>query len=246
VYGFREKMAIFAGIMNTDKQEDEYVDLINNTFNNDLLQHINGVLDKGHVYELGMPGEALMSRLDYLPIQMAASTLALKHGNANAHSHPFDLNELFDLPQKLAHPVAVFESETDPNKTVVLTALKDSKGCHFIVIISVRKVKNANLIEDVNSVISLYPKDSAVRIARWFASTVDHTIGRNLIGWIDHKKALDWLTDHSADLRAAGLSFKSVAKVIQNFNNPTTNKEKSAETIRIRPHADPTNQHLMT
>lgn len=39
------------------------LEIINAQFNEELKQQINGTLPKGHVYKLGMPSEALLSRL---------------------------------------------------------------------------------------------------------------------------------------------------------------------------------------
>jgi len=196
------------------------LDSINNVFNEELQKQIEGTLPKGHIYRLGMPSEALLSRLDNIPIELAASTLNLKSSNKNIHEHTFNISDISNLPKALANPIAVFESETNPNRTVVLTELKDSNDKNFVTIIRINNDKRTNTINEVNSVVSLYPKESNIRIARWFLGKHDKAIGRDLVAWVEKEKALNWLSDHSPDANAARLPIKSIAKIIQNFENP--------------------------
>ncbi len=140
---------------------------VNERFNRELRQQVDGTLPKGHIYELGMPGDALLSRLKNLPMEMAASTLDLKSSKEYKSQHPFDLADIINLPQALNNPIAVFESETNPCRTVVLTELKDKKGNHFIAVISIRTERGRNIINKVNSILSLYPKESNLHIANF-------------------------------------------------------------------------------
>jgi hypothetical protein len=192
---------------------------INSCFNKKLQQQINGVLTDKYIYQLGMPSKALLSRLKNFPIEMAANTIKIKSSEDYKSHHPFDLKNIENLPQALAHPIAVFESETDPNKTLVLTELKDSNNNNFIAIIDILKTRGRQ-VNEINSVISLYPKDSNIRVARWFLGKRDKQIERDLLSWVDIKKALNWVSDHSADLSAVGLSIKSITNVIKDFQNP--------------------------
>ena len=79
-----------------------------------------------------------------------------------------------------------------------------------------RKVGGSNYIED-NSVISLYPKDSAGRVAKWCdrekAQLTEN--GKDaLLRWADKEKALKWLANHSSDVNAVDLSPKRIANII--------------------------------
>jgi hypothetical protein len=185
-------------VSDTTKENDENLsgsrfqvalEEVNKRFNEDLQKQIDGTLPKGHIYQLGMPSEAILSWAENLPIEMAASTLGMKSSKDYISSHPFNLNEIMNLPDALAHPISVFESDTDPNKTVILTELKDKNGKNFVAVIDIRKngKRSANM---VNSIVSLYPKDSSIRIAKWFLGEKSNDVGRDLLKWVDKEKAL--------------------------------------------------------
>ena len=193
-----------------------HLNTITTRFNEELQQQINGTLPQGHIYKLGMPSQALLSNLDNHPIEMAASTLEIKSSREYKSNHPFDLKDIANLPKALAHPLAVFESETNPGRTVVLTELKDKNGGFFVAVIDVMKKNRINII---NTIRSLYPKGSNARIAKWFLGESHRDIGRNLLKWVDKEKTLNWLSGNATDVRSAGLSVKSTAKIIQNFEN---------------------------
>ncbi|MDR1563184.1 MAG: hypothetical protein LBS54_08935, partial [Dysgonamonadaceae bacterium] len=220
--------------------QSEDLAAVNEKFNEELQQQIDGTLPKGHVYKLGAPSEALLSNLDGSPVEMASSTLETKSSKEYKSNHPFDLKDIKNLPQALSNPIAVFESETNPNRTVVLTELKDGKGNNFIAILDIAKERGRN-VNTVNSIISLYPKESSIHIAKWFLGGQSKDVGRNLLKWVDTKKALNWLADNTSNVRSVGLSTKSIAKVIQNFKNPTLSTEKShvsgEKTKTISPEA---------
>ena len=58
---------------------DTDIESVNERFNNELEQQIDGQLPEGHIYQLGRPGEVLRSTGDpNLPIQMSASRLLAK------------------------------------------------------------------------------------------------------------------------------------------------------------------------
>jgi hypothetical protein len=191
---------------------------VNNTFNEQLQQQIDGVLPKGHVYKLGMPSDALLaSGIENLPIEMPSGRLETKSNKEYKSNHPFELSDVENLPEALANPIAVFESETDPKRSVVLTELQ-SKGDNFMAIIDVSRDNKRNR---VNSLISLYPKGSDVRVAKWFDSRNQKEIGRDLLKWVDKEKALNWLSGSASNVHSTGLSTKRIANIIQNFGNPT-------------------------
>ena len=199
---------------------------VTDKFNSELQQQIAGTLPKGHIYYIGRPSQALKyGGLEDLPIEMAATTLELKASSAYKSSHPFSLQDVVNLPKAIQMPIAIFESEEQNGKKVVLTELKDKEGKNFLAIIDVRRVSRTNVI---NSVISLYPKDSNIRIVKWFDSERSGLTEKGeapLLTWADKTKASTWLTGHSSDVNAAGLSHKRLAKIINNF--PETNDSES-------------------
>lgn len=183
-----------------------------------MEQQINGELPKGHVYKLGRASNVLKSAgVADLDIEMPSSRLQEKSNKDYKSNHPFDLSEVRNLPESIQHPIAVFESETDPRRTVVLTEL-ESGGKNFIAVLGLSRMRGRNAME-VNSVISLYPKDSASRIGKWFDS--EKYTGKNLLKWVDKKKALKWLSNNSSNVNSVGQSTKRIANIVENFENPT-------------------------
>ncbi|MFA5228999.1 MAG: hypothetical protein WC446_04545 [Candidatus Paceibacterota bacterium] len=202
---------------------------INKQFNNELQQQIEGKLPKGHIYKLGYPSEKhLASGIADFPMEMSANTLEIKSSTDYKSQHPFDLEDVKDLPFHIHNPITIFNSEEMNGRKVILTKLTDKKGNNFIAILGVKKLRGRNYIE-VNSIISLYAKDSAVRIGKWFDS--EKHIGTNLLNWVDKNKALGWLANHSSNVNAVGLSAKRITNIIQEFENPTIEDKKD---VRLR------------
>lgn len=166
----------------------ETSDAINVRFNEELKKQIEGTLPKGHIYSLGMPSNALRSAgVPNLPIELTARRLATKASQEYHSEHPFELSDIQNLPQAIAHPIAVFDSSTRSDSTVVLTELQDSRGVNFVVALRVVKSSASRSLEiDVNGIRSIYPKDRVTSILKWITS------GKML--WVDKKKALSWIT----------------------------------------------------
>jgi antirestriction protein ArdC len=210
-------------------------EFVNQKFDDELKLHIKGILPKGHVYNLGTPSNALLSRLENIAIEMPASRLAIKSSSDYKSNHPFHLNDIHGLPKALANPIAVFEGETDPNRTVVLIELIDKNKNNFIAVIDIHKNKSRQSNE-VNSVISIYPKESAAHIAKWFLGKQDKSTGRTLLCWIDKEKASNWLSSNASYVHSAGLSTRSIAKIIKDFENPVILDKKNTQKISPSQH----------
>ena len=85
------------------------------------------------------------------------------------------------------------------------------------------------------SVISLYPKESSIRIAKWFDSEfskITEKGKRPLLRWADIKKASTWMTNHASDVHAVGLSSRRIANLIKNFDNLQILDRKTAKNSR--------------
>lgn len=173
----------------------EASDAINVRFNEELKKQIEGTLPKGHIYSLGMPSNALRSAgVPNLPIELTARRLATKASQEYHSEHPFELSDIQNLPQAIAHPIAVFDSSTRSDSTVVLTELQDSRGVNFVVALRVVKSSASRSLEiDVNGIRSIYPKDRVTSILKWITS------GKML--WVDKKKALSWITTQLPNAR---------------------------------------------
>lgn len=200
---------------------------INNAFNDALDKQIAGTLPKGYNYQLGKPSSALkFAGIEDLPIELSSRTLEVKSSKDYKSNHPFDLNSVKNLPVAIQRPVAIFDSEYEDGRKVILTELKDGKGHSIIAVLGLRKLRGRNYAE-VNSIISLYGKDSSVRIANWFDSKNPNGLGldKNLCRWADTKKASEWLTNNASNVYSVGLSLKRIAKVINSFENNQFSEE---------------------
>lgn len=237
---------------------------INDRFNEELQQQIDGTLPKGHVYSLGMPNDILRSAgLPNLPIEMSAERLAGKSQQAN---HPFELSETEGLPAAIQHPIAIFDSTKNDGSSVILTELKHGDS-NFVAVLGVRQSDKQRKIDvEVNSIRSLYPKTHIRGIIDWFNSK------DNLLRWVDKEKALNFISTQEPNYLAGGDNaqstssesylnsskpaevrniFKRVAKVIKEFDNPTLSGGKNEETrflsdiSEIKPLVDKINGGLL-
>ena len=185
--------------------EDD-IDAINERFNAELQQQIDGTLPKGHIYKLGMPSKVLQSAgLPNLPIELAASRLSDKSMQEN---HPFELSEIEGLVDGVQNPLAVFRSATHVGSFVVLTEIQH-KGKNYVVAIETN-IKQGRI--EINSVRSIHYRNSNTHIANW--------IEEGLLEYADKKRMSEWFSKqqyNSADVRNL---FRHSAKVVENFENP--------------------------
>ena len=198
-------------------------------FNRELQQQIEGTLPKGHIYQLGMPSETLQSAgVPNLPIELAAERLAKKSRQAN---HPFDLSEVSGLVDAVQNPIALFNSSTQKNSAVILTELRHGDSRYVVVMRVKRGAKNI----EINSIRSIYPKDSMRAIAGW--------VNAGQLVYADKAKLNGILTqspNQIADKEAAE-ELNSAAKVVKNFENPkllegkSEKSEKKAEKLKYSP-----------
>ena len=195
------------------------VEALNDKFNEELQQQIDGTLPKGHIYKLGMPSEVLQSAgLPYLPIELAASRLSDKSMQDN---HPFELSEVKGLVEAVQNPLAIFRSATHIGSYVVLTEIQHD-GKNYVVAIETNRRQKRIVI---NSVRSVHYRNSNTHIANW--------IEEGLLEYADKKRMSEWFSKqqyNSADVRNL---FRHSAKIVESFVNPTIESENSQDT-RLR------------
>lgn len=193
------------------------VNNINDTFNNELQKQIDGVLPEGHIYKMGKPGKILLSTgVPDLPVQMSASRLMQK---ATSYGHDFDLSEVKDLVKALQNPIAVFAyGDKTKAQNIIIPLQKDGKN--FIVGLSLKPTVNGKTLE-INSIRNVFPKNNS----EW-------------LNWISQGKALyldkekiQALIDQQRTILADVdyLDLDSVAKIVENFDNPVKNDENLSE-----------------
>jgi len=129
---------------------------INNRFNGELQQQINGTLSKGHIYSLGYPRANLLSAgLPNLPIELNAIRLAEKA--SENYGHPFNIVDLKNLPKAINDPIAVF-SYGDKTKAVNVITEIEINGKNILVGIAINPEVNGKKL-NINSVRTVFPKD---------------------------------------------------------------------------------------
>ncbi|MDD5855262.1 MAG: hypothetical protein PUC90_02850 [Prevotella sp.] len=219
------------GVSNSESSHKTDLANVNRRFNKELQQQIDGKLPSNHIYRMGEPGQILLSTgVPDLPIQMNASRLKAK---ATSYGHDFELSEIKDLVKALQTPLAVFAyGDTTKAQNIIVPLQKDGKN--FIVGLSLNPMVGGRSLE-INSIRNVFPKNNS----EW-------------LNWISQGKALyldkekiQTLIDQQRTILAdvEYLDLNSVAKVVENFENPKILDENVYEDTaeyRIREDEPPT------
>lgn len=189
--------------------EESDIEAVNKRFNKELEMYENGEVPIGTRFDLGMPSEVLESAgFPYLPISMRASLLSRKAG---MERHPFVPSDLKDLVKAIQRPLAIFRYSKDNMRNLIVDVTHGDKN--FLVGVTL-DYKKGDI--EVNSVSGLFPKDSH----EWIKWIQDGKAIR-----IDQKKKvldlIDSLRTNPAESERIGLNLSSVAKIVENFDNPT-------------------------
>lgn len=198
---------------NSKKAAENEVEAVNKRFNEELEKYKRGEVPIGTRFELGMPSKALESAgFPYLPISMRASLLSKKAG---MERHPFEASDLRDLVKAMQMPIAIFKYSKDNMRNLIVDVKHGDK--HFLVGITL-DYKAGDI--EVNSVSGLFPKESH----EWIKWIQDGKAIR-----IDQKKKvldlIDSLRTNPAESERIGLNLSSVAKIVEDFENPVIKGE---------------------
>lgn len=194
--------------------EPSNIEVISERFNDDLRKYENGTLAQGHRFELGMPSRYLRSAgFPNLPISMRASLLKLKSGLGR---HPFEAKELRGLVESMQKPIAIFSYTKDNVRNIIVDVKHGDK--HFLVGVTLNY--KAGEIE-INSVSGLFPKDNHEWL-KWIQE------GKAIR--IDQKEKVQQIIDslrmNPGEAERIGLNLEDVAKIVENFENPTIEDEE--------------------
>ena len=190
--------------MNADNKKQ--IELINDRFNQELFRQVQGKLAKGHIYQLGLPCEILLSTgFPDDPIELSSTRLEEK---SKQNTHPFKIEEVKDLVLALNDPIAVFVyGDRYKSQNVIVKLKKDEKN--FVVGIFFNQIIHGNQISSVRGLFNKYN-------AEW-------------LNWITQGKALylnkqkiqtliDQQRTNLADV--AYLDLNLVESLIKTFVNP--------------------------
>lgn len=196
--------------------EQTHMELMAETFDQQLAQYERGELKPEHRFELGMPSRFLLSAgFPNLPISMRASLLATK---AKMNRHPFEALDLRGLVEAIQKPIAIFEYSKSNMRNLIVDIKRGDK--HFLVGVTLNY--KAGDIE-INSVSGLFPKDSL----EWLKWIQDGKAIR-----IDQKEKVlaiiaSQRTTNTVESERIGLNLDDVAKIVNNFENPTITEDDS-------------------
>ena len=190
---------------------------VNERFNEQLQQQIDGKLPIGHIYKMGKPGKVLLSTgVPNLPIQMNAKRLQIK---ATSYGHDFNLSEVKDLVKALQRPLAVFDyGDKSKAQNIIIPLQKGGKN--FIVGLSLNPMVGGRKLE-INSIRNVFPKNNSEWL-NWISQ------GKTL--YMDKEKIqtlIDQQRTNLADVDYLDLDY--IANVIRNFENPKVSDENVAD-----------------
>lgn len=189
---------------------------LNDRFNNELNRQIAGDLPQGHVYDMGMPSEYLLSTgIARLPIRLSAKILNAK---SNLERHAYNLETLRNLVYAIQKPWAIF-SYGDRSKAQNMIIGIEDNGRQFLVGISINPTIKGRVLE-INSIRNVFPKNNHEWV-NW--------INEGKLLRVDGKKEIQ---DIIAKLRMNPVAFDYVdldnaAKIVENFKNPTIREQNN-------------------
>ncbi len=195
---------------------EENAEEVNERFNNELQQQIDGNLPDSHIYQMGKPGQILRSTgVPDLPIQMNAKRLQDK---ATLFDHNFELYEVKDLVKALQNPLAVFSyGDKTKAQNIIVPLQKDGKN--FIVGLSLNPTVGEKALE-INSIRNVFPKDNSEWL-NWISQ------GKAL--YLDKEKIQTLIAQQRTNLADVEyLDLDSAAKVVENFENPKSESKNDA------------------
>ena len=195
-------------------QELQQIEDANAKFNEELIDFG----EKKHVglLHLGKPMKILqVSGVNVEEMTISPSVL-YKH----LKQHNLVTDDLLDLARAVQFPILVYKhGESHPN-IVVVTEL-DVKGSKLS--IALKLDENGEVVE-VSNVSSVHSKDALTELSR--LSLLEDDVLRNNLRWVEKEKVSDWLGLPYEEERQANPKLDSVAKIINEFENPTISEEK--------------------
>ena len=184
-----------------------YRESVNERFNKELEQQIDGTLPKGHIYQLGLPGEILRSTgIPDLPIELSSARLAEKAAQRN---HEFELSDVKGLPEALENPIAIF-SYGNKDKAQNIIVEIEKAGKKFVVGLHLNQDRRGILVNDIRGI---FPKDNA----EWL-----NWISQGKLLYVDKNKIQDLIDKQRTNLAEVEyLDLDSITNLVKEFENPT-------------------------
>ena len=197
----------------------EDIEAINERFNEELQQQIDGTLPKGHIYQLGKPGELLKAcGFPDMPIELSATNLA-EHSRKSHHI--FEIGDIKGLVKELQNPIAAFAyGDKSKSQNVIVEIQKDGKN--FLVGVHFNQAKNGI---EVSSIRGIFPKNNSEWL-NWIAQGKSIYLNKGKI-----QTLIDQQQKILADVEY--LDLDSVAKIVKEFENPIVEGVKKTKEARM-------------
>jgi len=189
----------------------------NKRFNEQLQDLIRGKAGSRRM-SLGYAGSILQSAgIADAEVILEYDKLLRKGKGTYKNQHPFNAEDMKDLPLRINNPIAVFDSATHRGDKVILTTLQKD-GKNFIVVLRAQQVnRKGGVVLEVNEIMTLYPKDMK-GVVKW--------INDGLGQYFNKEEALHWLgQSRSHPGPPASAELQTAAKVVENFDNPKLSSE---------------------
>ena len=141
---------------------------------------------KDRILHLGFPSQQLLSAgLKDCEILLEYDKLKRKSSEKYKSNHPFDIEDIKDLPKAIHTPIAVFNSTSmNDDEKVILTQIQKDNNNFVVVIEAKEEPRKGGVILLVNNIETLYPK-KARGIIKWILD--------DLHVRVDKEKALSWI-----------------------------------------------------
>lgn len=196
----------------------EDIEVVNERFNEELQQQIDGTLPKGHIYQLGKPGELLKAcGFPDMPIELSATNLA-EHSRKSHHI--FEIGDIKGLVKELQNPIAAFAyGDKSKSQNVIVEIQKDGKN--FLVGVHFNQAKNGI---EVSSIRGIFPKNNSEWL-NWIAQGKSIYLNKGKI-----QTLIDQQQKILADVEY--LDLDSVAKIVKEFENPSVKAVKNTEEVQ--------------
>ncbi len=193
--------------MSASERFDSELDRFKNKTQNELLH-------------LGKP----MAKLKACGINAEELTLSPNVLNKHLKKHNLSTDDLKGLASAIQEPMLVYKHGDNKPNIVVVTELEANGGKLSI---SVKIDENGN-VSEIDNVRSIHPKDANRELER--LSSLREGELKNSLRWVEKEKVLNWLFGVSL-IRLmpedASSELKSVAKILNDFSNPTIREEKT-------------------
>lgn len=176
----------------------------NRRFNEELQQQVDGKLPEGHIYQLGRPGDILLSAgFPNMPIELSSTRLSEKFRQSN---HPFGIEAVKNLVKHLNAPIAVFKYGNNAKNVIIGV---EYNGKQFLVGVHFNQSHRGTEISDIRGI---FPKDNA----EWL-----NWITQGKADYLDKERIQDLLDKQRINLAEVGyLDLDSTSKIVENFENP--------------------------